>query len=258
MNLTRFRMFMNMYSVEDREESYRHHFDLHIHFINYSLTKFLKKIKFETDGTFKEINLRIGMRKPEVDIESNLCVPGLYVDLPFDFDLYDKSDTETRCKYYIELVRQGLEYASKVKKIPVAEMMEFLHDLAAHNFTYSWDFKTIVDREHNFKVKFIAELGTDDFILKARVFTLKPKALFCEGPVVRTFPDEICFRFLTREIQLENGKINFYDYSTKMFYLKVKELFAGKIIPHFTRENEHAIYAEGVLSYDNYEFKRKE
>ncbi len=107
-------------------------------------------------------------------------------------------------------------------------------------------------------MKFIAELGTDDFILKARVFTLKPKALFCEGPVVRTFPDEICFRFLTREIQLENGKINFYDYSTKMFYLKVKELFAGKIIPHFTRENEHAIYAEGVLSYDNYEFKRKE
>ena len=50
---------------------YCSHFDFRVFFIGYCLSEQIKKIKFETDGTFDSIYVRVGDIAPNYDIENN-------------------------------------------------------------------------------------------------------------------------------------------------------------------------------------------
>lgn len=244
---------------DKRDSTYHSHFAYHTYVIRYCLSKQLRKIKFETDGTFDTINIIVGAVKPPyVEIP---WYKALNIYIPFNLDLYDNSDEEERCRYYVDWVRKGLKIAYDNKNIPYEELLEWLDSLADNDFIYSWPFKDITDREHNLKIRFVCYLTMYDFTIKMAAFDKKRSVCICEGQVVRTKPDSIFFSLLSsKKVKLNDGKIIFPDrFDNELIYIEIKDILAGNLIvrnspnpyPDDARGTEIFYNFQKTLKYDN-------
>ena len=140
---------------------YCSHFDFRVFFIGYCLSEQIKKIKFETDGTFDSIYVRVGDIAPNYDIENNAFTIGC----TFDFEFYNNANETERCKYYVSLLKSALHNVSEVKNIPLNSLNDIIGSLVDNNFIYSWNFKSLMIPELNLRVKLNCQLSTDDFKL---------------------------------------------------------------------------------------------
>lgn len=171
---------------------YVSHFNYHVYFIDYCLTKKVRQLKFETDGTFDKIVFSIGSKDTRVEI-IKVPYPILDVHLPFDSERYEKADKNRRCEYYLELVRTGLQKAAEVKNIPYQEIMAFADELTTNGYVYEWDFRSILVKEYGLRVKFMCRLDTDAFTMNAIAFIKRNPEPVCSGQVVRAKPHFIHF-----------------------------------------------------------------
>lgn len=169
MKLKRIKIYMD-HNLGDK--IYCSHFEFRVFVMGYCLTQRLKKLKFETDGTFDTIFIKAGL-SPGIELNNYSFDRSIRVSVPFDFRLYDISDDTLRCRQYFDLTKTSLIEASKIKSIPLEELLESLTSLADNNFVYIWDFKSIYVREYNFKIKFICRLTTKDFTLNISAFDKK-------------------------------------------------------------------------------------
>lgn len=258
-------MYLNHFQLimedDKRDRTYRSHFTYNTYVIRYCLSTQLRKLKFETDGTFDVINIIVGAVKPPyVEIP---WYKALNIYIPFNFDLYDNADEAERCRYYVDWVRKGLEIARDNKNIPFEELMGWLRSLAENKFIYSWDFKSITVREYNLKIRFVCYLTTNDFTIRMSAFDKKRSVCICEGQVVRTKPDSIFFGFISKKIKIRDGKIIFTSkWDTELIYLELKDLLDGKLVVQFSPTpypddidaTETFKYNQRSLKYDNNEF----
>lgn len=200
MYIKKIKMFMNR-NVGD--SIYCSHFDFRVFFIGYCLSEQIKKIKFETDGTFDSIYVRVGDIAPNYDIENNAFTIGC----TFDFEFYNNANETERCKYYVSLLKSALHNVSEVKNIPLNSLNDIIGSLVDNNFIYSWNFKSLMIPELNLRVKLNCQLSTDDF--KLDVFAYKGKSLFCKGTVIRTKPDDVFFSYIAKKIKISNNTMLF-------------------------------------------------
>lgn len=247
--------------MNTKDDTYDSRFNYHVSVIGYYLSMQVKKLKFETDGTFKAVSIEVGAEKPSFEIFSYLQT--IEVRLPFDFDFYDNATQDQKYKYYVELIQEGLQIASEHKNIPLKELNSLLTELADNNFIYTWDFKNLRVPEYNLKIKFTCQLTTDDFILKMQAFRNKEKEPVCEGTVIRTMPDSIFFSGISKDIQVKNGRISINKYGDEMLTIRLKSIIEGNLIIDYSSNP----YPDDPLSsscfntfqkslrYDNYEFK---
>lgn len=237
--------------------TYQSHFEYHTYFIGHYLSKEVRKLKFETDGTFKAINVTAGMPSSGYEyVNECLCV-----GVPFDAGRYDNADEKSRCKYYVELMKTGILKTAKIKKIPVDEIMELLASLEANNYIYTWKLKNISIPEYNLKLKFNCYLTTNDFTIRLSAY--EKKTLICEGNIVRTLPDYI--HFGGYKVKLKGKSIVVYWSRTDTEYLSidVEDLANGKLVvkplpPSKNHEDydkgETFYYLQKGLMYDSDEF----
>lgn len=243
------------------DRTYRSHFDFHTYFIGYYVSMQVRKLKFETDGTFNAIFIQVGMESPSVERH---FLNNLIVNLPFDFEFYDKATQIQKYNYYLDLIHEGLQIASRHKNIPLVELENIITSLVDNNFIYCWDFKNLRVPEYNLKVKFTCQLSTDDFILKITAFRNKVLGPVCKGVVVRTKPDWICFSYVSKKIQVKDDRICIFNKcGRELLTIRLKSLIEGKLIIDFSEspypDNESATetfkYLQKMLRYDNYDFK---
>lgn len=147
----------------------RSDFNYHTYFIGYCLSKEVRKLKFETDGTFSGISIQVGSLSSSAKYFNDY----LMVGIPFDTSRYDDVDEKSRCRYLIELARTGLIKAATIKEIPLIEILGLLTALEENGFIYSWKLKNISVPEYNLKLKFNCYLTTNDFTLRLSAYEKK-------------------------------------------------------------------------------------
>ena len=243
---------------------YVSHFNYHVYFIGYCLTKKVRQLKFETDDTFEMLVINIGSEDTQVEI-IKVPYPILAVHLPFDSERYEKGDKIQRCEYYMELIRSGLKKAAEVKQIPYNEIMAFADELADNGYVYEWDLRSIIIKEYGLRVKFVCRLDTDAFTMNAIVFVKRNPEPICCGQVVRAMPDFIHFDCLSKKISIENNKIVLHDKisNNDLLYIDIESLldrhikveFATSPYPDDQAYSEYHYSLQSSLTYDNYEFK---
>ena len=256
MLLKYFKMFMHL-SVSDN--IYCAHFDYHVFFIGYYVSHQLRQLKFETDGTFDAIFVVPGAETPSTEIFRE----SLIINIPFDFNYYDNADEFQRNNYYVELIKSALLIASKQKEIPLAELMGFIESLVDNNYIYTWDFKNILVRELNLKLKFTCQLSTNDFIMRIVALDKKSMIPICEGNVIRTMPDEIFFSYISKKIKIKDDKIILSSkWDRELISIPLKSLICGHLVvdfcptPYPDDDNATETFKElqKELRYDNYDF----
>lgn len=250
------KLFMND-NVSDN--IYRSHFDFHAYFIGFYLWHQLRKLKFETDGTFDAIFVVAGAETPSTEIFRE----SLIINIPFDFNYYDNADELQRNNYFVDLFKSALQIAATQKKIPLMELMGFIESLVDNNYIYIWDFKNILVRELNLKLKFTCQLSTNDFIMRIVALDKKSMIPICEGNVIRTMPDEIFFSYISKKIKIKDDKIILSSkWDRELISIPLKSLICGHLVvdfcptPYPDDDNATETFKElqKDLRYDNYDF----
>lgn len=238
---------------------YRSHFDFHVFFIGYCLSEQIKKIKFETDGTFDSIYVEVGDFASNNNISNNAFTIGC----TFDFEFYNNANEIERCKYYVSLLKRALLDASKVKHIPLNLLNDIIHSLVDNKFVYSWNFKTLLVNEFNLKIKLNCRLSTNDFLLNVVAYKGKSASSFCEGTIIRTKPDDIFFSHIAKKVRILNDKMVISSkWDTAFVYVKLKELQNGVVVVEWAKtpypddmNATNTFYRlQKELTYDNFDF----
>lgn len=259
MYLKRFKIVMNQ---QLSDKIYSSNFDYRVFFISYYLSQQLKKLKFETDGTFDSMYIEVGVEFTEFKIDR--IFKSSEVAIPFDFNFYNNATQTQKYEYYMSLIKEGIEVASHYKSIPKTELLEWLENIAKNNFVYTWDFKNVSIKEYGLKVKFISQLSTNDYILKAFAYKDKDRNPICEGIVIRTLPDSLFFSYVSKKITYNNNKIFINSqFGEEVAFIEVGELLKGNLVVGFSPclypENKDAAEVfydlQNSLRYDNDEFK---
>ncbi len=247
-----------------REGLYCGRFRYRTYVIGYFLSNRLRKIKFKTDGTFDAIIIQVGADGVSIGYDdSPVNKLNLVVNLPFDFERYEKGNDLQRCKYYLELLQQGLREISNFKTIPYVKIISLANELADNRFIYAWSFKNLTLRDYNLKIKFISELSTNDYVLKLQAFEDKKKMPICEGQVARTKPDHLNFSYISKNMYIDSGQIIINDCRNRaLLSIDVQNLIGGYLVleyakspyPENTLASETFYELQNFIKYENNNF----
>lgn len=242
-------------------------FNYQVEFIHYCLSKRVRKLNFETDGTFKAINIRFEANpvssEPFLEtmvLETINCV------MNFDFKRYDKLSDRDKSIYVIDVVKEALKRVANVKMIPLKELLTYCDELIADGLVYRWKFRGMRLPEYKLKLAFNCALGSRDFVMDITVYKYGEKEPLCQGPVIRTLPDSMFFSRISPNILVEDDKIiitNKDYFVEKLIYLNISDLYRGLVIPRLGEPKDPNDMSERRLlwmsqrkiCYDNDEFK---
>lgn len=256
MYLKKIKIFFNQ---SESDNIYRSHFDFHVFFIGYYLSRQLAKIKFITDGSFDAINIVVG----ETSKAMELINKGITYFAILDLNVYNSLTDEDRCIYVMELLRGALMEISRKKLIPLNQLLNGCNELVESGLVYRWDFCHIRITDFRLKIKFNCELSTYDFKLNIIVCKDGEKKPFCEGNVIRTKPDDVFFSFISKKIHHDNGILIFTTkWDVPLFYLNISDLNKGFVKTEFSKSpypgdvqaTEDFLQLQNELKYNNNNF----
>lgn len=191
------------------DTSYRYEFTLRTRFISNYLTKQIRKHRFITDGTFHMISVD----PTPNNLGGCRIVPDrtLTAYVSFDKARYEKTKGTADCEYYLELMEEGFEKASRFKEIPLETLLKSIADFRANGCKNEWRYKKKRFKEQDIEVALDCYFTTLDFKLVATINKISTNDELCSGTVLITEPDEICFSKKFNDILLEKGKIIITD-----------------------------------------------
>lgn len=185
-------------------------FDYHTRFICNYLSRMIRKVKFETDGTFNQIYIEVGEKKAP-----HIFLDNLVVSVPFNKEKYEKAIKSKDCSYFADLLERGFEQARHFKPIPYEELLNILNEFKTNKYDNSWLIKQKIFRDENLKVKLMGHLTIDVFYATAHFYTYPKPQELCSGILFSTLPDEIHFAKTISDISVKGRKLFFHDYIFK-------------------------------------------
>ncbi|MDQ1097673.1 MULTISPECIES: hypothetical protein [Chryseobacterium] len=211
MNLRYIAIGLDYNTYIERDNKLRYQFQLNTRFISNYLSKEVRKIKFQTDGTFNMITIALTEDKlKETDI---VPIDVLQTYLPFDRNKYEKIRGTDDCQYYIELFQKGFVKASKFKKLPLESLLEILRNFEDGGCKNEWLHKTKKFKEQNLEIKLVCDFNTNFFQLTAIINQLSDKKEIFNKAIIKTEPDEVLFDKMFKDIKIANGDIIITDKS---------------------------------------------
>lgn len=204
-------------------------------FICYYLVRRIRQYKFETDGTFRTIEIQLGSDEPCRVVRDGV----LEVHLPIDEKRYEAVRDTTDYSYYIENLRKGFEKASKFKHIPLDELNRYLDEFIADGYRNEWQYTKATFKEYGIRVEINAILSTFRLRLNAEFYSIKSKKHLCGGLLISTMADE--FYVYGRgdkkdTIRISNGKVGYFKgYQEKYPFIvfDVMDIINGIYKPEF-------------------------
>ncbi len=244
------------------DTKYRVTFNYHVFFIGYYLSQRIKKERFETDGSFDAIYIFAGTENYDDIVGSQAFWDYISIPIKFDFAYYNNASERERCHYYIEIYKEALARAARVRPIPYDKLVFWLDELEAKDYIDTWKFRNMLIREYGLRIHFTACLTTNDFTIRADVYRKLNEPPICGGIVVRTKPDSIHFNHIIKKFPIEGNRLYICDrWNDRFFSLDLNQLAAGHFELHIcpsidTRADDIELFQslQKSLMYDGNDF----
>jgi hypothetical protein len=209
------------------DTEYSYEFKLHTRFISNYLSKGIRKFKFETDGTFNMVSVKVTPQRPR---ECALVpIDVLEAEVSFDQARYEKIKKTTDCEYYLERLEEGFRKASKCKEIPLQILLDLIEEFRKNGCKNEWLHKKKRFKEIDIEVALNCFFTTWDFKLIATVNRISTKEQLSTGLILRTDPDEICFDKEFKDVLLDDENIVITDFLDRpRFSINLDKVLAGK------------------------------
>jgi hypothetical protein len=211
------------------KDPFRNSFNLEANFINDYISRNVRALKLETDGTYNMIHV-----EPSVDGIGSFSIKGeksLNVKVKFNKDYYLSQNDNQRNDYCLDLLYQGYKIVTKFKAIDIGELLEISDEFKSKEFTNNWRFKKKRFKDYNLDVELICEFSKSSFKLRIIVVdTIKEKTLL-NNILIKTLPDRVCFMPLFKEIIIDNDKLIITEFQNRpKFIFKLNDIFEKKFI----------------------------
>lgn len=211
-------------------------FDYRARFMCNYLSRKVRLLHFETDGTFNMISIDLGGTS-KIDI---VPLDVLKVCLPFNKEEYDKLDDKERVIFFASKFREGFRQAAKYKDIPLEGLFNLLAEFESNDFKHTWIAKNRIFREDNLRVILNCDFNQYDFHLNVEIYQWSSKTLLCSGTVIRTLPDEVFFDHLFKDVYINMDRIiitEFLDYD--FIQIDLFEALKGHFVYSFCKCPKH-------------------
>lgn len=209
------------------KDPFRDNFNLNSRFISNYLSIQVRKLKFETDGTFHMLGV-----SPSLDIKHVCRIVGekaLQARISFNKEVYVQMSEIEKHEYYLQLLEEGYKVCIKHKKIPLEQLLKLHQDFRNNGYKNEWLHKKKKFKEQGIEVSMNCFFTSIDFQLIMSVFDIKNKIELVSGTVIRTLPNEVCFDSLFKDVIIENDELLITEYQDRpKFKFHLSDILNGK------------------------------
>ena len=222
-------------SDSNYEDSFRYYFNDHSRFISNYLSIKIRKFKFETDGTFKMISIC-----PSLSIKHICRIVGdasLQVRVLFNREAYEQMTEIEKNEYYLKLLEDGYNIASKHKSIPFENLLDLNQKFRQGGYINEWQHKRKQLKNYGIEVSLECSFTTQNFQLSLYVNNIKTKEKIVSGVIFTTEPDEICYQPLFKDIIFDDKHIIITEFLDKPKYIfKISDILNGNFKFRISKE----------------------
>jgi len=211
------------------KDPFRDNFNLHSRFINNFLTIQIRKLKYETDGTFNMLSI-----VPTLN-NKNICrVVGekaLHASITFNQRAYEQMTEYEKYDYYLQLLEDGYKLCDQFKQIPLDYLLQLNQKFRLNGYKNEWLHKKKKFKEYGIEVTLNCYFASSDFKLSISVYDIRNKIQLISGFVIITLPDEVCFAPLFKDIIIENDKLCITEFQDRpKFIFKLSDIYEKKML----------------------------
>ena len=223
------------------DEDFNIKFNNNARFICNYLSKAVRKLNLETDGTYKmiSVNPHANQCYSKIDVEYVLS-NNIYVS-PKDMERYKQMENLTeRYEFYLSLLERGYMQAATFKEgIPVESLLSLHQQFRDGGYKNEWLFKKKPVRDFGICIYLKCYFTSFDFRLELEVYGLKTKELVTKGIVIQTPPNEVCFDYKFKQISIENDKLLILDFLNHPRYeIGLRDLSNGIFNVRYLKEDD--------------------
>lgn len=197
------------------DEAFNLKFNKNARFICNYLSKTVRKLNMETDGTYKMISVH-----PHAIQNSSKMY---YSDYVFSNAIYLSSkemeqytqmvNLTERYEFYLSLLERGYIQAATFKEeVSVDALLSLHQQFRDGGYKNEWLFKKKQIRDFGIYIYLNCYFTSFDFRLELEAYSLKTKELVTKGIVIRTPPNEVCYDYKFKQIALEDDKLVILDF----------------------------------------------
>ena len=224
------------------DEGFNDKFNWNARFVSNYLSKAVRKLNLETDGTYKMISVNPNANRSY----SKMC----YVDYVLASDIYITSEEKERYKqmkslteryeFYLSLLERGYMQAATFKEgVPVESLLSLHQQFRDGGYKNEWLFKRKPVRDFGIYIYLKCYFTSFDFRLELEVYGLKTKEFVTKGVVIQTPPDEVCYDYKFKEIALKNDKLVILDFLGHPRYeMDLHELSVGNFNVKYLNDDD--------------------
>ncbi|WP_026711854.1 hypothetical protein [Flavobacterium filum] len=199
------------YITKDNE--LRFEFQKKTSFINDYFSKKVRKLKFQTDGTFNMISISVS----EFEFNSVNYVPlnVLEVNIEFDRSKYESIKNSLDCSYYLEILEQGFKKASEIKSIPLNELLELIEEFKNDGYKNKWTHKKKHFKNEDLEIILNCEYTSLYFELTISINQISKKKKLLSGVIIRTEVGVSIHEGMYKDIIIQDNHIIITDKTDK-------------------------------------------
>lgn len=197
------------------DEAFNLKFNKNARFICNYLSKAVRKLNMETDGTYKMISVH-----PHVIQNSSKMY---YSDYALSNTIYVSSkemeqytqmvNLTERYEFYLSLLERGYIQAATFKEeVPVDTLLSLHQQFRDGEYKNEWLFKKKQIRDFGIYIYLNCYFTSFEFRLELEAYSLKTKELVTKGVVIRTPPNEVCYDHKFKQITLQDDKLVILDF----------------------------------------------
>lgn len=208
-------------------ESISSKFNLQSRFICNFLSTNIKKLKFQTDGTFNMISIT-----PSNDIKYLCRIVGeksLQARVSFDEEAFQTMNELETFEYYLKLLEEGYKICNSFKDIPLEYLLKLHQDFRNMNYRNEWLFKKKKFKAQKIEIILICDFTSVDFQLRVKVNNIENNENLIEGVLIRTLPHEVYFDKLFKDVVIKDDDIIITEYSNRpKFIFRIQDIYNRK------------------------------
>ena len=209
------------------KDPFRDNFNLNSRFVSNYLSMQVRKLKFETDGTFHMLGV-----SPSLEIKHICRVVGekaLQARISFDRSAYEQMNEFEKYEYYLQLVEDGYRICTQYKKIPLEQLLKLHQDFRNDGYKNEWLHERKKFKEQGIEVTLNCFFTSFDFRLLMTVYDINSKKELVSGTVIRTLPNEVCFDSLFKDLMIEDNELIITEFQDRpKFKFLLADIFNGK------------------------------
>ena len=205
MNLNYISFGLDYYLYIENQNEIRYEFQKRANFINDYFSKEVRRLKFKTDGTFNMISIELS----ESTLKPSSIVPNntLKVELSFDRSRYEKIKGTGDCRYFLEVLEQGLMKASKSKSIPFDVLISIIKKFEREGCKNEWIHKKKRFKENDLEIILLCQFTTNYFQLVVLINQISLKKELINGVLLRVEPGISIHEGMYKDIIVEDDII---------------------------------------------------